>query len=128
MREFALLCFCLIAPSTCIGADSIEEFFGTWVYVEQPHACKPAKDGGEGPWIFIERNFFYTNTGPCDEASMHISKGKLRLNASCSDDEIGYHDEIVEIELITPNKLLMYEQVYIRCTEKVPKDLMRVVE
>lgn len=58
--------------STGAWSQSIETFYGIWIYADQVDtvSCEMASEGGEGPWIFIGKGFFGTNTSFCSETLM----------------------------------------------------------
>jgi hypothetical protein len=109
------LAFCC-GMSGLRAAESEDGFFGTWLPIEQPASCSDAESWGEGPQVVIRKDHFELGDGaPCEEVSMRIDEGKLKVSGSCENAEAGYRALVAELELPEPGLLIFRGEKYTRC-------------
>lgn len=112
----AVMLLALATPA--LAAAEMEDFFGTWVPADQPATCAEVAEWGEGPQITIQKDEFADGLSEkCEDVTMHLQEGRLRVSASCESIEAGYRAVTQEFEMADTDTLTLNERPYKRCRE-----------
>jgi hypothetical protein len=92
----------LLCPIAALRADDMAPFVGVWL--EHPLKCTDTNYAPElGVLIRIAPKTFWSNhVEDCEEIKMWVQEGKLKVSASCREEEgsVGFYALIKEYSLI----------------------------